>query len=376
MAEPITANGRATLARRIVVALLAFGAAIQIVSTQVGTIAVLAQEPRVGLNLPNAQGRPLALMAWQLASSHGPRRQTLALAALANRQTPLVAPAFAAVARDPDYAGGDWIDHAWQLSRRDAWVLQARFARAHARNDSETELATLAAALSLQFAPGSMRETYLADLARPAVFAEALTTLRRAPHWRQAFFAGIHVDPAQQPQFLALISGLRQDGGPLSTAELAGLLGPMSYGPNANPAQAYAVWRAWLGKGDAWAWPAAADANSRLPFDWTLSDRAQIDPGKRAAVLAFSGNDNPALPIATKAMPIEAGRYRFVAQPGAGLATSAISAIVLCDGQTQVLANGAIWASDHACRTGELRLIVRAGEGSVISAALRPQTGS
>jgi hypothetical protein len=373
VAEPLS-RPAPTLARRIAVALVALVAAAQIVSSQLGTVAVLAQQPRFALGLPNAHARPMALMAWDLASNGGSRRQAMALAALANRETPLIEPAYAAIARDPAYAGGDWLDHAWQLSRRDAWAAQARFARAHARHDSADELAALAAALDLQFDPGTMRETYLADMASPATFAQALAAMRRAPHWRPGFFAGLHGDAAQQPQLVALIAALRARGAPLSVAEMAGLLGPISYGPGADQPRAFAIWRAWLGNDDPWAWP-AADAAAHLPFDWVLSDRARIDQRNGAAVLAFSGNDNPALPLASKPMPVAAGRYRFVAQPGPGLAASAISAIVLCDGQTVALANGATWVADHACRSGELRLLVRAGEASVTSAALRPQAG-
>ena len=361
-----------TLTRRIVVAVLALAAAGQIVATQIGRVAVLDQQPLLALGMPNAHARPIALLAWQVASSGGPRREALALAALANRQTPLAAPAFAAVARDPDLPGDAWLDHALHLSRRDAWVLQARFARAHARNDSATELAMLAAMLDLQFDPGSARETVLADLAQPAVFAQTLAAMRRAPHWRQPFFAGLHVDPARQGQLVALIGALRDGGAPLSVPELAGLLGSISYGPGANPPQALAIWRAWLGNDDGWAWPAGSDSTAHLPFDWVLGDRAQIEPGNRAPVLVFAGNDTPATPVATRPMPFEAGRYQFSAKPGPGLAASAISAVVLCDGQTVTLANGAAWQADHACRSGELRLIVQAAEGSVVNAALRP----
>ena len=361
-----------TLIRRIVVALLALAAAVQIVSSQIGMVAIIGQQPRLGLRLPNAHARPMALVAWQLASAAGPKQQTLALAALANRQTPLVAPAFAAIARVQDDAEGAWLDHAWALSRRDAWVAATMFARAHARHDTANELAALAALLDLQYAPGAIREAYLNDLAQPSAFAQAVAALQRVPHWRTAFFGGLQVDAEHQPALVSLITALRDKGAPLSSAEMAGLLAPLTYGRDANLPVADAVWRAWLGRADPWAWPASGGEAAHLPFEWVMSDRARIDPTNAAAVLAFTGNEDPASPIATKAMVVAAGRYHFTARAAGALAPSAISAIVVCDGQTVSLANGAVWQTDHPCRAGELRLIVHAAQGTVINAALRP----
>jgi|GEM_PF-2564111 len=361
-----------TLIRRIVVVLLALAAAVQIVSSQIGMVAIIGQQPQLGLRLPNAHARPMALVAWQLASAAGPKRQTLALAALANRQTPLVAPAFAAIARVQNDAEGAWLDHAWALSRRDAWVDSTMFAHAHARHDTANELAALAALLDLQFAPGAMREAYLNDLAQPPAFAQAVAALERVPHWRSAFFGGLHVEAMHQATLVSLITALRDKDAPLSRAEMAGLLAPMIYGHDANLPVADAVWRAWLGQVDPWAWPASGAEAVRLPFEWVMTDRAHIDLTNTAPVLAFTGNEDPATPIATKTMVVAAGRYQFTARPAGALAPSAISAIVLCDGQTVSLANGAVWQTDHACRTSDLRLIVHAAQGTVISAALRP----
>jgi hypothetical protein len=92
-------------------------------------------------------------------------------------------------------------------------------------------------------------------------------------------------------------------------------------------------------------------------------------------VLGIDGNDTPGIPIASKPFQLPAGLYQFVAKAGPGLNEGAISAIVLCDQQSAVLAAGAVWQTDHPCRTGELRLLVNSATGTIISAALRPLPG-
>jgi len=364
---------RVSLVRRLAVAALALGAAVQIFSSQVSTIALLAQQPQYAARLPFAQARPAAMRAWQLAMAGAPTARVVDVARIANQGTVLDEPGFAAIARTlgPQDAGSAWLDHAWLLSRRDPWLLQARFDRAHARGDTAGEIAALAALLQLQLPPGSMRETLLADLARPAAFAQALAALREPPRWRHRFFDGLHPDPAGSGTAVALIAALRDNGAPLPGDDMTALLAPLVYGPGANPALADMLWRAWLGKADPWAWPTATGKAVHLPFDWTLGDHAHVIDSQ----LAFSGKDSADETVATRQIYLPAGQYRFVARPGQGLTQAAISAIVTCDGQHVPLVNGAIWRTASACPMAELRVIANATDGTIVSAALQPLPG-
>jgi len=371
------ARARPTLLRRLTVGALAIIAAVQIFSTQAGTITVLAQQPAYGLNLPSAHARPSAMQAWDLAARGAGRVEVIGLAASANRATPLVEPAFAAgaLALGPDGAGSRWLDQAWQLSRRDPWLLQAVFARAHARHDGAGEIAAMAALLQLQLPPGQMRETLLADMAQPWAFAPALAAMRENPRWRPAFFSGLRVDQAALPAATALIAGLRDGGAPISTKAMAVLLAPLIYGPGADPAVADTLWRTWLGHNDPWGWPTPGGTAVHLPFDWTLGAHANSLDAKPGPVLGIDGNDTPGIPVASKPFHLAPGVYQFTAKPGPGLAESAISAIVVCDQESTVLADGALWQTEHPCRTGELRLLVNSASGTIVSAGLRPLPG-
>jgi hypothetical protein len=217
-----------------------------------------------------------------------------------------------------------------------------------------------------------MRETYLADLTQPAAFAQSVATLRAKPRWRRGFFSGLRVDPAHQSTVNALIIAMRDGGAPLSGDEMAGLLGPLVYGDRANPAIADGLWRAWLGKGDPWAWAPSAGNGARLPFDWVMGDHAHYVDAKSSPVLGFDGNDTPGAPIATKPLYLPAGRYQFAARAGQGLSDAAISATLVCDSQRILLTNGATWQTDHACRTAELRLLANSAEGTIVNTGLHP----
>lgn len=359
---------RSTLARRLIVGALALAAALQIFSSQMSTVALLAQKPQYAAGLPFAQARPVGMRAWQLAEAGAPRDRVILLANLANHGSALNEPAFAAGARalGPDGAGSEWLDHAWHLSRRDPWLLQATFARARTHGDIDGEVTALAALLQLQLDPGPMRETFLADLARPSAFSRAVTVLREKPRWRHRYFDGLHIDPAQLTTASALIAALRDGGAPLSADDMSVLLEPLVYGKASNPAVADAVWRAWLGKADPWSWPTAGGNSVHLPFDWSLGDHARSEDAK----LVFTGKDSTTEPVATKQLYLPAGQYRFVARPGPGLKPEAISAELVCNAQHFALENGAVWRTNSTCPNAELRLLVNGAEGSIASAGL------
>lgn len=366
---------RASRLRLLAVAVFAIAAAAQIFATQVGTISIIGQQPVYGVRLPFAHARPLALWAEQLAFAGVPGARVKAVADAANRGSPIDAPAFAALARalGPDGAGSASLDQAWRLSRRDPWVVQAMFDRAHAHGDSAGEIAALAAQLQLQLAPGTMRETLVADMAQPAAFAQGVAALRAQPRWRRAFFAGLRVDQAHVATVSALIAALRQGGAPLSGEDMTYLLGSLAYGKGADPAVADAVWRAWLGPRDPWAWPAPG---LRLPFDWVPGDHAHMSDDGTGPVLDFSGTGNRAETLATKPVYLGAGRYRFVARAGHGLNDAAITATLDCDAQHVTLTNGAVWQTDRVCRNARLNLQSASASGTIIAAGLRPEPGA
>lgn len=361
---------RPTVMRRLAVGVLAFAAAAQMFSSQMSTVALLAQKPQFADGLLNARSRPAALRAWQMALTGASRDRVLAAANLANQGSPLNEPAFAAAALTlgPDAAGSAWLDHAWSLSRRDPWLLQAMFARARAHGDAAGELAAIAALLQLQLPPGDMRETLLADMQRPAAFDQTVQVLRSKPRWRHRLFDGLRIEPSQAATVTALIVALRNGDAALAPEDMTVLLAPLVYGRNADPAVADTVWRAWLGTADPWAWPLSAGTGVHLPFDWTLGDHAQSEDAK----LVFAGKDNATEPVATKVIYLPAGQYRFVANAGPGLNDAGISASLDCNGQHIALANGAIWRTDGACRNAELRLMANSAEGSIVRAALMP----
>jgi hypothetical protein len=370
---------RASTLRRVGVGLFALASAIQICATQISTIALLAQQPAAAMHMPFGHARPDAMLAWQLADEGAPAARVAQMAAAANVGTPLDEPAFAAAARAAggvrSVAGTALLDHAWRLSRRDPFVLQALFDRARAQGNAPDEIAAMTALLQLQVPAGHMREDLVADMSRPAVFAQSVAMMRANPHWRHGFFAGLHVAAPQVPALAALVAALRESGAPLASEDMAELLGPLMYHGKPDPALADQLWRAWLGQGDPWAWPADSESTSHLPFDWTLgSATSLVDLGNRRAV-KFTGKDGAAVPVATKVVYLPAGRYQFVAKPDRGLADSAISAILVCDAQNLLLANGATWQTDHACHVAELRLLADSTDGTILSAGLRSVTG-
>jgi len=370
---PLPPLPRVLSPRGAVVAAIALLALIQIGATQGGMIAQLGDQPALAAGLPNAHARNDGLQAWQRAVSGAAPGLVRQLALRANAQSPLDEPAFAAMARvsPPGAARDALIDHAARLSRRDPWLLQALFDRARAQGDARGEVDALAAMINLQVPVGRAREDLAADLARPAVFAATLAALHGDPRWRHGLFAELTPDAATAPAVGRLIGALGAAHEPLTADDMAGLLTMLLYHGHAEPALADAMWRAWRGTADPWDWPAVDDGGPLMPFDWHFAPRAEIVDTGHGRALQVGERDLVTAPVAARMTWLPAGTWRFVAQPGPGLAPEAIRATLLCDGQSTGLDNGAVWTTPHACARAELRLIVISTEGTVLRAELR-----
>jgi O-antigen ligase len=332
-------------------------------------IAIRAGQTRLATTLPAPGSRLLALHALQLAQSGAPFGTVASACTRAAALSPLSEPAFTAAAlASPDKAqAADLLAHAWQLSRRDP-VLLATWLRENTTSpDPRKALAAIDALYRLQFATPAVVRPLGIVLAEPAFLAEAVRVTAAPAPWRATFLADLAAIPAARPALSALAGALQKSAHPLAAEEMQAAIASLNFGRTPDPTLAFRLWTLLSPGADALAWPPASPSRGTTPFDWTLADNARISINGAAHRLEY-GEATPGVPVASKRLPLTAGRYR------AAIAASHPDAVleVACGAIDARLSDQDLLELPSGCALADVRLFAGAGGGWIGSVALLP----
>jgi O-antigen ligase len=322
-------------------------------------VAVRSGQGQLATALPAPGSRLLAVHALQLAEAHAPFGAVADAAVRAVALSPLAEPAFTAAAiASPDPAqASELLDHAWRLSRRDPALLLARMRLAQSTAQPQMALDAIDALYRLHLATPLLIHTFSFDLGKPAFLAETVRRLSADAPWRSAFLTDLATDPAARPAVIRLAGQVQRSARPLTRGELQPAIAALAFGPAADPVTAFRLWQLLAPGAEPLAWQPVAGSPG-LPFDWTLADNARITeaPGRR---LEFTGEASPASALATKQLPLAAGRYRVAIAAGHPGATLSVN----CGQFTGRLADGDQFVLPAGCPSGAIAVYASGADG-------------
>lgn len=333
------------------------------------TLAIRSGQTGLVTALPAPGSRLLALQALHLAQNGASFGVVATASTQAVALSPLSEPAFAAAAlASPDPAQADaLLTHAWQLSRRDPVVLAARLREAAVRHDPGRAYSAIDALYRLQLASPRLIQPLAGLLGEAAFHREGVRTLAAPAPWRALFIADLATIPAARPTLSKLVGDLQRSPHPLAAEELQPAIANLTFGPTPDPARAFSLWTRLAPGADALAWPSLKGSRTLSPFDWALADDSRISVNGNTLRLDYDSQTASGAPLASKRLPLMAGRYRVA------IAASAPGVMleVACGSVNARLADGSAIDLPADCALADIRLF-GSGQGWVGSVRLIP----